>query len=259
MVVLVSIDGLRPDAIDAADCPRLRALRARSAHTARARTVMPSITLPCHTSLFHGVPPERHGITTNTFTPMARPVQGLIDLAHSYGRRCAMFYNWEALRDVARPEKLALSLFKYHGHEAGSDQVIADWTATWLNREAFDFAFVYFGMTDEMGHRYGWMSEGYLEQVAVTDRALGTLLDALPAEAHVLVQSDHGGHDRTHGTEMDEDMQIPWMLSGPGVRAGHTLSGPVSILDSAPTLAHLLELRAPKEWEGRVVAEAFAS
>src|SRR3712207_7396850 len=38
-----------------------------------------------------------------------------------------------------------------------------------------------------------------------------------------LVLSDHGGHERTHGTDMDEDMLIPWVLHGPGVRSGYAI------------------------------------
>jgi hypothetical protein len=46
---------------------------------------MPSVTLPCHTSMFRGVTPERHGITTNTWTPQVRPVPSIID--YDTGRR----------------------------------------------------------------------------------------------------------------------------------------------------------------------------
>jgi predicted AlkP superfamily pyrophosphatase or phosphodiesterase len=235
----------------------LRGLRARSASTMRARTVMPSITLPCHMSMFHSVPPTRHGITTNTWSPMARPIPGLIDAAHGFGRRAAMFFNWEALRDLARPEKQAFSFFTFHDHDPKSDQVVADAAAAWMPRQNLDFAFVYLGMVDEMGHRHGWMNDGYLRQVETTDVALGTVLAALPKDGHVLLQSDHGGHDRSHGTDQDADMLIPWMLSGPEIRGGHTLGAPVSILDTAPTLAKLLEVDPQRDWEGRVVEEAW--
>jgi predicted AlkP superfamily pyrophosphatase or phosphodiesterase len=248
---------LRPDAIDAANCPNLRGLRARSASSMRARTVMPSITLPCHMSMFHSVPPTRHGITSNTWAPMARPIPGLIDAAHGFGRRAAMFFNWETLRDLARPEKQAFSFFTFHDHDPQSDQVVADAAAVWIPRQSLDFAFVYLGMVDEMGHRHGWMNDGYLRQVETTDVALGTVLAALPKDGHVLLQSDHGGHDRSHGTELDADMLIPWMLSGPGIRGGHALEAPISILDTAPTLARLLEVDSPRDWEGWAVKEAW--
>src|SRR5918911_39533 len=111
-IVLILIDGLRPEAIDAANCPRLKGMRARGAATMRASSVMPSVTLPCHASIFHSVPPARHGITTNVWTPMARPLPGLFDLAHAAGKRTAFFYNWEELRDLGRPGSLDISYFR---------------------------------------------------------------------------------------------------------------------------------------------------
>ena len=101
------------------------------------------------------------------------------------------------------------------------------------------------------------MSEGYLGQIATVDAALGTLLAALPNDSTVLLQSDHGGHERTHGTTMPEDMTIPWIAAGPDIRAGRTIAAPVSLLDTAPTLARLLGIAPHHEWEGRCVEEIF--
>lgn len=257
---LILIDGLRPDAIDVADCPTLTALRNRCAATMNAVTVMPSITLPCHFSLFHSVPPARHGITTNLYTPMARPLPGLFDVASAAGKRCAIFYNWEQLRDLGRPGSLHGA--GYVGNSAvdphGDDEVV-DLALAYRRKHDPDLLFVYLGTVDEAGHKYGWMSDGYLEQIGRVDHALETLLDALDSSTSVLLQSDHGGHDRSHGTPAPEDMTIPWMIAGPGVREGRLLEEPVSILDSAPTLAHLLQVAPHPSWEGRVVTEAFLS
>jgi arylsulfatase A-like enzyme len=46
-------------------------------------------------------------------------------------------------------------------------------------------------------------------------------------------------------------------LSGPGVRRGYTIESPVSLLDSAPTLAHLLNLPLPPGWVGRAITEVL--
>src|SRR4051812_41167274 len=100
-VILVMIDGLRPDALQRAKAPNLRSAIKAGASTMKARTVMPSVTLPCHTSLFYGVHPEFHGVTTNTWRPFARPVPGLIEtVRRGVGGRTAMFHNWEQLRDL---------------------------------------------------------------------------------------------------------------------------------------------------------------
>ena len=119
------------------------------------------------------------------------------------------------------------------------------------------FSFVYLGTVDTMGHVFGWMNDGYFKQIERVDIELGKLLAALPANTNIVLQSDHGGHDRTHGTDMPEDMLIPWMASGPGIKAGMIQSA-VSLLDTTPTLARLLGCKPHPQWEGRVVEEIFA-
>jgi predicted AlkP superfamily pyrophosphatase or phosphodiesterase len=257
MVLFVMIDGLRPDAITADGAPALTGLMARGAYSLAARSVMPCITLPCHMSIFHSVPPTRHGVTTNVWSPMARPLPGLMEAAKAAGKRCAFFINWEPLRNLSQPESLEFSYFRNNVKSPGGDYVIAAEAMRVLPAESFDFAFVYLGTVDEAGHDYGWMSPNYLAQVTAVDEALGLLLSALPASTAVVVQADHGGHDRSHGTEAVEDMTIPWIAAGPGLRAGHALQGPVSLLDTAPTLARLMGVPPAADWEGRVVAEAF--
>jgi predicted AlkP superfamily pyrophosphatase or phosphodiesterase len=140
-------------------------------------------------------------------------------------------------------------------HE-GDDEV-TDVAIEHITRDKPDFAFVYLGTVDTAGHYYGWMSEGYLRQAERDDRNLARLLAALPDSAHVLVHADHGGHDRSHGENIDEDMTIPWMLLGPRIRPGYEIQRPVSLLDSAPTLARLLEIPVHRDWEGHCVEEAL--
>jgi arylsulfatase A-like enzyme len=52
-------------------------------------------------------------------------------------------------------------------------------------------------------------------------------------------------------------MTIPWLAAGPGIRRGYTIDTPVSLLDTAPTIARLLGLAPDREWEGRCVEEIF--
>ena len=78
-VILISIDGMRPDGFLACGNPFIEEMMKISSYTLAGKTVFPSVTLPCHTSMFHSVPPERHGITTNLYIPFARPLNGLFD------------------------------------------------------------------------------------------------------------------------------------------------------------------------------------
>ncbi|WP_027877858.1 alkaline phosphatase family protein [Meiothermus cerbereus] len=63
-LLYITIDGLRPDALEAAHLPTLLTLMQEGASTLCARSVFPSITLPCHMSIFHSLPPERHNVLT---------------------------------------------------------------------------------------------------------------------------------------------------------------------------------------------------
>jgi predicted AlkP superfamily pyrophosphatase or phosphodiesterase len=227
-------------------------LIAEGAHTLQARTVMPSVTLPCHTSLFLGVEPDRHGITTNTWTPQVRPVPGIVEALKGAGKRSAFFHNWDPLRDLSRPETLYASFFlDNYGEEGGAgDRELAEIAAVWLGSHEVQFAFVYLGHTDEVGHNHGWMSGPYLNAIANADRCIERVCAALRDEALVIVTSDHGGHAKTHGTPCEEDMTTPVLLKGPGIPAGQVIDRPVRITDIAPTVVHYLGVEPPKEWIG---------
>ena len=74
--LVILVDGMRPDAL--VNIPQAQKIMERSTHTLNARTVMPSVTLPCHMSLFHSVDPARHGTTTNTYAPQVRPSKSYV-------------------------------------------------------------------------------------------------------------------------------------------------------------------------------------
>ena len=255
--VLIVVDGLRPEGLTAARVPNLAALQSSGAVTLQASSIVPSITLPVHMSIFHSVPPTRHGITTNHWTPMAKPIPGLVDMAHAAGLITAFFSNWDPLRNLSQPGSLDFSYYRRNWIEPEGDQVIADEAVRYLSSDRPDFVFVYFGSLDGVGHKDGFMSDGYLAQLERVDGAVGTVLDALPNDAVVLLTSDHGGHGRIHGTDEPEDMTIPWMIAGPGIRRGYEIKTAVSLLDTAPTVACVLDITPHPDWEGQCVEEVF--
>ncbi len=250
--LLFSIDGMRPDAMLQAATPVIDRLIREGSHTLQARTVMPSVTLPCHTSMFRGVDVARHGITTNVFTPLARPVPSVLDVATTHGKACGMFHNWGPLRDIAGPDSFRIAFLDGKSTET-SDQRIAKTAAEHIVGDRLDFAFVYLGFTDTVGHDHGWMSEPQLRAIENADRCVGLVLEACAQAGltpNVILQSDHGGHERSHGTEMNEDMTIPWILWGPRARPGHVIVDPVRIFDTGPTIAELMGVPQAAEWDG---------
>ena len=75
------------------------------------------------------------------------------------------------------------------------------------------------------------------------------IMNDLPDDYQVIITADHGGHDRTHGTDLDEDMIIPMICHGTAFAPGTDL-GTVSIKDVAPTVTALLGVKPDEEWEG---------
>lgn len=252
-VILFLVDGMRPDGLTQAHTPVMDELMQTGTYTLTARSIMPSVTLPCHMSLFHSVLPERHGVTTNTYTPQVRPVPGLFEVIHLAGLRAAAFYSWDELRDVSRPGSLhtVFHLEDSQDPDGPGDIALIDLARIWLSSNDFDFAYVYLGFTDNVGHKYGWMSEAYLQAITHADECIGRILESLPKDTTILVTSDHGGHDQTHGTEMPEDMTIPLIIQGGGLKG--CLKDGISLLDLAPTIAKMLELKTPKEWTGTAI------
>jgi len=91
-VVIVSVDGLRPDALAKSDAPNIQALAARGAYTWEARTIMPSNTLPSHVSMLTAYPPEVHRILWDEYLPFRGrlTVPTLFSAARAAGMRTVM-------------------------------------------------------------------------------------------------------------------------------------------------------------------------
>lgn len=249
-VVLVLVDGMRPDGVQLCGHPFAQTLRSISACSMNARTVMPSVTLPCHMSLFHSVNPDRHGVTTNTYVPQVRPIEGLFDRLDKFDKKCAFFNTWEELRDLSRPDHLDTYVLINQHKQTDTDSKITAVAVDYILREQPDFTFIYLGETDEVGgHSVGWMSDTYLGCIHKAFQCIQKIYESLPETYTLIVVADHGGHDRSHGTDMPEDMTIPVFIKGPSFEKGKALEN-VSIKDIAPTVAKLLNVPFAKEWEG---------
>ena len=264
-VILFLIDGLRPDALPQAHTPQIDELVSRGAHTWRAQTVTPSITLPCLTSLFQSVPPDRHGISNNEWTPREPRVPSIMEVVHQAGLGTGAFYTWEPIRDLTSFGVLDVAFFHRLGDPEG-ERVLRThaMAASYIVEERSALTFIYSGAVDAVGHRHGWMSAPYLRAVSKADRDVGHVLHALAGAGLLentvsVVLGDHGGHDTDHKHGLPEDLTIPWIISGPGIRQGHEIVNPVSIVDTAPTVAHLLGVTVPTEWCGQVVTDALKS
>lgn len=257
-VVIVSVDGLRPDALGRGHSPVLDRLARTGSATFTARTVLPSVTLVSHASMLTGVPPSIHKVTWNTEKPkgtlqaptifMLAADQGVSNVLIAGKKRFAHL--------VPDPARTPLVFGGWGGAKTVRKAVEV------LSAQRPRLALVHLTDPDDAGHKHGWMSPRYLEGVRRADTAVGELLvgldrAGLSGRTVLILTADHGGHGHRHGDDSDDDVLIPWIASGPGVRKGHAIRAAVGTCDTAATALWLLELRVPANFTGRAVREAF--
>ncbi|MCE9590631.1 MAG: ectonucleotide pyrophosphatase/phosphodiesterase [Planctomycetes bacterium] len=269
-VLIVSIDGLRPDVLLRADAPNLRRLMATGSFSFWARTTDMAITIPSHTSMVTGVSPSKHGITWNGSPDLPEPiypkVPTIFTLAHDAGLTTAMAVGKSKFYVLTRPETLDWSyLPKETAHE---DKEVAAAAVKIIHEHRPTLLFVHLPRVDTTGHALGWGGLEQLEAVHLADAALGLVLESLDKEGLrgstlVIVSADHGGAGRGHGPDDPRSRFIPWIVAGPGVRPNHdlTLERDLNVRteDTFATACHFLGLTAPAGVEGKNVEQAFRS
>ncbi len=150
-VLIISVDGLRPDAIELAPMPFVQSLLPVSAYSLHAQTIYPSSTLPSHASMLLGLCPAQHGVDWNDYLPQNGYAAGqsIFAMAHEAGKNTVMIVGKEKLRQLTLPD--TLDVFRYINDR---DTVIVAQAAPIL-AQGFDLAFIHFALPDGMGHEYG--------------------------------------------------------------------------------------------------------
>jgi hypothetical protein len=256
-VLLITIDGLRPDAITAERTPYLWQLAQTGAYSWSAQTIQPSITLPSHASMVSGVDVNGHGIWFNGYDPNypGISVPTIFTIAHEHNLQSFMVYGKDKFIHLATAEAPTLTEWVTTG-----DLDIAQTAAGHLDAQ-YSLMMVHFPQVDITGHSSGWMSNPYLERVAIADQAVGILLASLKEKGLrdstlVIITADHGGEGNNHMEAMPVNSTIPWIINGGGVQVGE-ITAPINTMDTAATILYILNLPIPAEWQGRPVLSAW--
>jgi len=259
-VVIVSLDGGKPAVMRVSRMPHLEGMLKHSAYTMRAQAVIPSITLVNHTSMLTGVKPAKHKITWNEWEPSKGlvPVPTIFSIAKKFNKklRTGIFAAKQKFTHLFLPGTLdnfvVISDFA---------PAVATAAADTIRRNTPDLLFVHFADADHYGHNNGWGSPEQKRAFEDCDRGIEIIISALRRkglldETAIIITADHGGHEKTHGMDVTDDREIPWIAYGAGVRAGTRLLQP-STCDTAATALWLLGIPIPADFDGRPVVDAF--
>lgn len=263
-VVLVSVDGLRGDALERWSPPVLSRLAREGAFSARARTVVPSLTTPAHLSLLSGVAPESHGVFNEQlqFTEKMARLEPLFRHADRQGLNARAFISRDGPLEgfeTALRCKLAFGLDSLTLVSDGAGRIV-DEARPVLTDPGIELVFLHIPEPDLAGHAHGFESPEYGRAVLAADSAVAGVVEGLGEETLLIVTSDHGGGgafgSHQHGSDSDEDVLIPLLLWGSRVEAGSD-PGEASILDVAPTALWALGFEPPDHYEGRILTNGF--
>lgn len=275
-VVVIGVDGLSPQGIHLADTPNIDLLAKRGSHTWHARAVMPTSSSPNWKSIISGAGPEQHGVTSNkwqldnfTIDPTARGPDGLFPTIFSVLRmqrpdaNIALFHDWRGLARLIETEACDI-VVNPPGDKHTSEAAFATAAAAieYFIAHKPTFTFIHLDHVDHAGHQKTWLSEPYLFAVRETDQLLGQIVAAIEKadvtdQTIILLTSDHGGLGTKHGGESMIELEIPWIIAGPGVKKDHQITAPVNTYDTAATLAKALGVKPPQVWIAKPVTDAF--
>lgn len=213
-LLLISFDGFRYDYLNKADTPHFDSLTATGVAAEGLIPVFPSKTFPNHYAIATGLYPENSGFVGNTmYDPEWEEWYRISDRqAVEDGK----WYEGEPIWNTLEKQGIRTGTMFWVGSEADIQgrhptywkkydgdmpfKARVDTVVKWLSypdSQAVDFATLYFGHVDAMGHRYGTDSDSVKTAIKTADRIMGYLKEQLRREGlwrqtNLLVVSDHG-------------------------------------------------------------------
>jgi len=258
-LLIIGIDGCRPDALLAAETPNIDELWKEGAYTFNARTDEISSSGPAWSAMLTGVWHQKHNVLNNEYED-----PDLEHYPHFFHRirqempelRTYSVANWGPIHKILQEGDATYISSKI------SDALVAAEVASILEKEDVDVIFVQLDEVDGAGHRHDYTvkSEKYLEAIERSDAMVGTMVAALQQRPRIemenwliILSTDHGGSDFGHGENIPEHTTVFYIASGTGVQGGE-IAGEVGVVDVAVTALYYLGIPAKASWDldGRV-------
>lgn len=212
-VILISIDGLRPDYLSRTDTPNLDMLIQNGTVADHLIPIFPTKTFPNHYSTVTGLYAENTGIVSNS---MLDPELGRFGLSIREAVMDARWWGGEPIWVTAEKQGLRAGTIFWPGSEAPIGGVYAtnwlqydggishdarvDSLITWFQaptHKPLSFATFYMSQVDSYGHWYGPESDSVVVAMQEVDRTIGYLISELERigiwpNVNIVLTSDHG-------------------------------------------------------------------
>src|SRR5215510_13052761 len=277
-VILFVLEGFGQDSLKGGAMPTMSKLIKDGSVTWSATGVKPALRLPTMASIITGVSVEKHGINWNSFEfsrgyPRAPSVFDYLDL--SGGRDSAIFFMDESLYQLARPEPYTdYQMCGPLKPECSTERIVL-YIRQYFQKASSGhgyghailslphFLVVHLPEAGRVGASKGWTSKEYRDALRTVDKAIHSVLDlyqeqGLTKRTTVFVTSlSAEGRDASQEQADSTVPMVPWIASGLGIKPGHMIHQPVSIMDTGATVMRTLGLQTHTEWESHAVEEIF--
>ena len=269
-VVLIGIDGWGAYSVPKAhDIPNIRFFMDNGCYTLADRSVLPSSSAINWASMFMGVPTEMHGYTQwdSRRPEIPSAVTGANNIPPTIfsvvreqmpSAETGCLFEWGGIKHLV--DTLAISYVAQADEKTPMD--LCNKAAAYIKDKKPQFVAVCFDQVDHTGHGVGHDTPDYYNTLASVDRQIGVIVQAVKDAGMwdntvVILTADHGGIDKGHGGKTLQEMQIPFIVWGEGIKKGSRITEPMMQYDCAATIAEALGLERPQSWRGVPAWSAF--
>ncbi|HHW4683386.1 MAG TPA: alkaline phosphatase family protein, partial [Xylella sp.] len=212
-LLLISIDGLRADALEHGQAPQLARLATDGVRARWMTPSYPALTFPNHYTLVTGLRPDHHGIVHNT---MEDPLLGTFGPERHSAISDKRWWGGEPIWVSAEHAGIRSAIFFWPGSEAPiagtrpnrwyvynkpiPPNAQVNQVLRWFNERGTDaprLVILQFQQVDIAGRDFGPDSPQYAAAVHAIDAAIGRLIDGMRrqgklTDTDMIVVSDHG-------------------------------------------------------------------
>lgn len=271
-VVLIGIDGWGAYSVPKAhDIPNIRYFMDNGCYTLTDRSVLPSASAINWASMFMGVPTEMHGYTqwdsklpeiplvvTNADNIPPTIFSAVREQMPAAETGC--LFEWDGIKHLV--DTLAISYVAQAKNCDKDPQELSRMAAEYIKAKKPQFVAVCFDQLDHTGHAVGHDTPEYYNTLASVDKQIGTIVEAVKTagiwdDCIFILTADHGGIDKGHGGKTLQEMQIPFIVWGKGVKQGGHITETMMQYDCAATIAICLGVKPAPSWRGKAPQSAF--
>lgn len=259
-VIVIGIDGMgnSPQMIN---LPGIDRVFSRGLYTFNGKTEFPPKSGAVWGTILHGVLPNEHNITNDSAKkhrfPNDSPYPSIFSIIRKKwpGASLASICKWPAINRGIIEHGIDVYFRK------GSDNSILKKDINYIKKNDFSLLFTVFDDVDHTGHKNGYFTDEFFEQVKKTDQQVLKIINEIEAkgwfaDSLIMIVTDHGGGGGTpknHGVDHPKDMTVCFGMRGPGIP--HAEIQNFRNCDIPSIVLSALNIEKPANWQGRTLQE----